>query len=129
MNRVTVPYLYGHGYSTNVRPRADRRGAAHRRFALRSSRYVFIYIRLEEIASGEFVQTLVSKNDPKRLIAPSKVAKMAENEEQMKEIVKTVGKERASMNNNIINNATRKTTGTKKNNADNEKVRRNSSLG
>ena len=33
------------------------------------------------------------------------------------------------MNNNIINNATRKTTGTKKNNADNEKVRRNSSLG
>ena len=124
-----MPYLYGHGYSTNVRHRADRRGAAHRRFALRSSRYVFIYIRLEEIASGEFVQTLVSKNDPKRLIAPSKVAKMAENEEQMKEIVKTVGKERASMNNNIINNATRKTTGTKKNNADNEKVRRNSSLG
>lgn len=90
---------------------------------------MFIYIRLEEIASGEFVQTLVSKNDPKRLIAPSKVAKMAENEEQMKEIVKTVGKERTSMNNNIINNATRKTTGTKKNNADNEKVRRNSSLG
>lgn len=86
-------------------------------------------IMQEKIASGEFVQTLVSKNDPKRLIAPSKVAKMAENEEQMKEIVKAVGKERASMNNNIINNAPRKTTGTKKNNADNEKVRRNSSLG
>ena len=81
-------------------------------------------IMQEKIASGEFVQTLVSKSDPKKLIAPSKVANMAENEEQMKEVVKAVSKERTSINNNAL----KKTTGTNKNNVNNGMKRRNSTL-